>query len=409
MELLSPAGTLEKLKYALAYGADAVYTAGKNFGLRAKAGNLTDAELREAVDYTHSLSKKLFVTLNIYAHNEDLEGLSGYLTFLQEIGVDAVIVSEPGIFSLVREIAPALDIHISTQANVTSWKSAEFWYKQGAKRVILARELTFNEIELIKQKNPELEIEIFVHGAMCISYSGRCLLSAFLNKRSANRGSCTQPCRWKYSLVEETRPGQYFDIEEDQKGTYIMNSKDLCLFDRLEEILKAGLDSIKIEGRMKSIYYVALVTRSYRMAIDALKQGNLPDQQLREDLDKVSHRIYSEAFFDSFDESDTQTYNSASYSRDYQYIGEILAQEGDLVKIASHHKFSLGETIDFVFPDHHADFSYIVREILDEEGNLIDFSKPNTYLSLRVDKKIPEFGLVRKKVVGVENGNFPME
>ncbi|MCK4653198.1 MAG: U32 family peptidase, partial [Candidatus Cloacimonetes bacterium] len=264
MELLSPAGNIKKLKYAINYGADAVYTAGRKFGLRAKCLNLSYEELKEAVNFCHHNVKKIYITVNIFAHNSDLEKIPSYLKFLQKIKVDAVIVSDPGVLELVKEHTPELPIHVSTQANITSWKSAEFWFKQGAKRIILARELTISEIRRIREKVPGIELEMFIHGAMCMSYSGRCLLSSFLNNRSANRGYCTQPCRWEYHLIEQTRPGEYFQIEEDKYGSYILNSKDLCLIDRLSEIMEAGINSVKIEGRMKSLYYVANVTRTYK-------------------------------------------------------------------------------------------------------------------------------------------------
>ncbi len=254
MELLAPAGNFQKLQYAIHYGADAVYTAGKNFSLRAQSDNLSQKELKQATEFCHSLHKKIYVAVNIFAHNSDLDDLPEYLEFLQKIKIDAIIISDPGIFLLSRKYAPEIPIHISTQANVTSWRSAEFWQNLGAKRIILARELTISEIKEIHSKLPESELEIFVHGAMCMSYSGRCLLSSFLNRRSANRGNCTQPCRWKFNLMEETRPGEYFPIEEDKYGTYILNSKDLCLFDRLAEIKKSGINSIKIEGRQNEEY-----------------------------------------------------------------------------------------------------------------------------------------------------------
>nr|MBC8416534.1 U32 family peptidase [Candidatus Cloacimonadota bacterium] len=324
MELLSPAGDLHKLKYAVLYGADAVYTAGTQFGLRAKSGNLTREELKQAVEFCHNKKKNIYITVNIFAHNKDIDELLDYLQFLQSIGVDAFIISDPGIFSLAREFAPEIPIHISTQANVTSWKSAEFWFQQGAKRIILSRELSISEIKKIRKKVPGIELEMFVHGAMCISYSGRCLLSSFLNNRSANQGYCTQPCRWEYGLAEKTRPNEFFSLDEDEYGTYIMNSKDLCLVERLKEIIDAGLDSIKIEGRMKSLYYVANVTRTYKKVVKLISENKEVPDNLKEELNKVSHRHYTEGFFDSFDSATTQFYDSSTYIRDYQFIGEII-------------------------------------------------------------------------------------
>ena len=420
MELLSPAGSLQKLQYAIYYGADAVYTSGKNFGLRAKSTNLSDDELEEATKFCHSKNKKIFVTVNIFAHNSDLKKIKAHLHFLQKIKIDGVIISDPGVFALVRENAPEIPVHISTQANVTSWKAAEFWFKQGAKRIILARELSITEIREIKQKIPEIELEMFVHGAMCMSYSGRCLLSSYLNNRSANRGNCTQPCRWKYALTEETRPGQFFPIEEDDNGTYIMNSKDLCLFDRLEEIKDVGIDSIKIEGRMKSLYYVANVTRTYRETLELLSIGKNPSQDLRTELDKVSHRHYSEAFFDNFDSTQTQNYDSSSYIRNYQFIGEIINVSDSFIEINCKAKFSVGEEIEIIFPNRKNDITFKVQNIYNEENEPISFSKPNTIVKINLQgfKNLAglDRGIVRKKICNPivpmgkkDKNNFPAD
>lgn len=398
MELLAPAGTYEKLQYAINYGADAIYVGGKRFGLRAQAGNLTDKEIAESVHFCHERGKKLFVTTNIYAHNEDISEMPEYIRYLSSVGVDAVIVSEPGVFSIVQEVAPNLPIHISTQANVTSWKAAQFWSKLGAKRIILARELSRDEIIEIRQKVPEIELEIFVHGAMCISYSGRCLLSAYMNQRSANRGACTQPCRWKYSLVEETRPGQYFGIEEDQNGTYIMNSKDLCLWNELPDIFDIGIDSIKIEGRMKSIYYVANVTRAFKATINAIQTGQTIQSKWAGELDRISHRIYTNGFWEGFTSCDKQHYTSTSYTRDYQYIGPVIEVNGYKIKIQILAKFELGEKIEFVFPSIEDDFDWLVTSIIDTDGQSIPYTKPNTIVELSLDHIIPNNGLVRKQL-----------
>ena len=398
MELLSPAGNIAKLKYALNYGADAVYASGKLFGLRAKSTNFEEKELVEAVEYCHSHKKKLYITVNIFAHNRDIEKLPDYLKFLEKIGVDALIISDPGVFALAREFAPNTDIHISTQANVTSWKTAEFWYKSGAKRIILARELTFSEILEIKNKVPQVELEMFVHGAMCISYSGRCLLSSFFTGRSANQGLCTQPCRWNYALMEEKRPGEYFPIEEDKYGTYILNSKDLCLFDRLSEIYKAGIHSVKIEGRMKSIYYVANVTRVYRKALDLISENLKPPVFLREELQKISHRQYTEAFFDKFDSSDTQYFGDSAYIREYQFIGEIVDTDEDFILIFVRGKFQIGDFLEIIFPQPENDYTFRVEKIFNEENEEITFSKPNTIVKLKKNKQVDyKNGIVRKK------------
>ncbi|MDO4289131.1 MAG: peptidase U32 family protein, partial [Eubacterium sp.] len=268
-ELLAPAGNFEKLKYALHYGADAVYCAGKRFGLRAKADNFDLEELREAVAYVHERGKRIYVTLNMIPHNDDLEGLPEYVRALADMGVDAVLVADPGVFAVVRETAPELKVSVSTQANNTNWRSAQFWYDQGARRIVLARELGLEEIKTIVDKTPsDMEIETFVHGAMCISYSGRCLLSHYMTGRNSNQGDCAHPCRWKYHLVEDTRPGEAFEIDEDDTGSFIFNSKDLCLINHLPELMDAGVASLKIEGRMKSLYYVATVISIYRQVID---------------------------------------------------------------------------------------------------------------------------------------------
>ena len=398
MELLSPAGDLHKLKYAVLYGANAVYTAGTQFGLRAKSGNLTREELKQAVEFCHSNKKKIYITVNIFAHNKDIDKLPVYLQFLQSIGVDAFIISDPGIFSLAREYAPEIPIHISTQANVTSWKSAEFWFQQGAKRIIIARELSISEIKKIREKVPGIELEMFVHGAMCISYSGRCLLSSFLNNRSANQGYCTQPCRWEYGLTEKTRPNEFFSLEEDKYGSYILNSKDLCLVNRLKEIIDAGLDSIKIEGRMKSHYYVANVTRTYKSAIKLIFENKKIPNNLKEELNKVSHRHYTEGFFDSFDSTTTQFYKSSTYIRDYQFIGEIVNTNKKSIYIAIRAKFSIGDEIEIIFPDMNNDLSLEISNLYNEEGEPISFTIPNTIVRVDINKEIPSYGIVRKNI-----------
>ena len=397
MELLAPAGDINKLKYAIYYGADAVYAAGNNFGLRAKSTNFSEIHLKEAVEFCHKYNRKIYITVNIFAHNSDIEQLPNYLTFLQKIGVDALIISDPGVYSLAKEFAPDVDIHISTQANVTSWSAVDFWYKLGAKRVILARELGIKEITEIKKKVPKIELEMFVHGAMCMSYSGRCLISAFLNNRSANRGLCTQPCRWEYSLIEKSRPGEFFKIEEDERGSYFFNSKDLNLIKRMPQIRKAGIDSIKIEGRMKSLYYVATVTRAYRAAIEA--GINTVSTETQEELNKVSHRYYSEAFFDKYDSSNTQYYGSSAYIRDYQFVGEVQKIEGTSVFISIKAKFCIGDEIEFIFPDSKDDFKIIVKNIFNKENEMVQLTKPNTIIRLDLDKRLPKWGIVRKKNV----------
>ncbi len=398
MEILSPAGNFTKLKFALNYGADAVYAAGKSFGLRAKADNFSEDELKKATEYCHNLGKKIYITVNIYAKNVQIEKIEKYMAFLNSIQVDALIISDVGLFLVAKEFAPDVDVHVSTQANVTSYKSAEFWYKAGAKRVILARELSIKEISEIKEKIPDLELEMFVHGAMCIAYSGRCLLSAFFNNRSANQGLCTQPCRWKYALTEETRPGQYFPIEEDENGTFILNSKDLCLYDYLQQIKDAGLDSIKIEGRMKSPYYVANVTRIYKKGLELLEENKSLNPYYKEELSKVSHRVYTSGFADGFDSNDTQHYETSAYERNYQYLGEVINIDNEFIEVDIKAKFSIGDDVDFIFPDIEDDFTVTISQIYDREGNLIEFTKPNTIIRLRLENPVKEHCLLRKKI-----------
>ena len=398
MELLAPGGDLNKIKYAILYGADAVYAAGKNFGLRAKSTNLSNDELVQAVEFCHSHKRKLYITVNIFAHNADANKLPEYLKFLKSINVDALILSDPAVFSLAKEYAPGIPIHISTQANVTSWKAVEFWKNLGAKRIILARELTISEITEIRNKVPEIELEMFVHGAMCMSYSGRCLLSSFLNARSANQGHCTQPCRWEYQLIEKSRPGEYFEISEDKRGTYIMNSKDLCLIRRLKEIEEAGLTSIKIEGRMKSLYYVANAVRIYKEGLNNLKNIKNIQSELMDELEKISHRHYSEAFFDRFDSAATQFHGSSTYIRNYQFIGEIKSNNKNIAEVAIRAKFKIGDEIEFVFPDRNADFRWQVDNIHDGDNNPISFTKPNTIVKITLPRDIPDDGIVRMKL-----------
>lgn len=326
VELLAPAGDMERLQAAVKFGANAVFMAGDSFGLRANAKNFDRESMKEAVKYAHENNVRVHITMNILPHDDDLDGIEDYLKFLQEIGVDALIISDPGIFSLAKELTN-IDIHVSTQASVTNTATVNFWYKMGAKRVILARELSLDEIIEIRKNTPkDLEIEVFIHGAMCISYSGRCLLSNYMTGRDANRGDCAQACRWKYSIQEETRPGEYYPIEEDGSGTFIMNSKDLCLIDEIDKLIEAGIDSFKIEGRMKTAFYVATVVRSYRQVIDAYYEGNynkeVIDKYFKE-LQKASHRHYTKGFFHKKPDGNDQIYENSSYIRNYDFIGTV--------------------------------------------------------------------------------------
>ena len=324
-ELLAPAGSLEKLITAINYGADAVYMGGSKLNLRAFADNFNNEELKLGVKYAHDRGKKVYVTMNVFPHNEDLIGLEQYLVELEGLNVDALIVSDPGIIMTAKEVVPNMELHLSTQANNVNYKSALFWYKQGVKRIVLARELTLDEIHYMRANLPkECELEAFVHGAMCMSYSGRCLLSNYMTGRDANRGACAQPCRYKYSLVEEKRPGEYYPIIEDDKGTYIMNSKDLCMIEHIPELVKSGIISFKIEGRMKSSYYVATAVKAYREALDTYlsdPQGYVFQQKWMDYLLKASHRRYSTGFY--FGEKGKQIFESSSYIRDYDIVGIV--------------------------------------------------------------------------------------
>jgi putative protease len=324
-EILAPAGNLEKLITAINYGADAVYLGGSKLNLRAFADNFGEEELKQGVEYAHSRGKKVYVTLNVFPHNEDLNGLEEYLLQLKDLGIDAIIVSDPGIIMTAREVVPGLEIHLSTQANNVNYKSALFWHKQGVKRIVLARELSLEEIKCIRAKLPiECELEAFVHGAMCMSYSGRCLLSNYMTGRDANRGACAQPCRYKYYLMEEKRPGEYFPINEDEKGTYIMNSKDLCMIEHIPELVESGIVSFKIEGRMKSSFYVATAVKAYREALDSYFENPETYQFKQEWMDcliKASHRKYSTGFY--FGEKDKQIFGSSAYIRDYDIVGVV--------------------------------------------------------------------------------------
>jgi len=408
MEVLSPAGNLQKLKYAIAYGADAVYAGSQDFSLRAAADTFTHDDLLEATAHCHAHGKKIYVPLNIYAHNRHIDPIRKYIQNLADAQIDAVIVSDIGVFSLVKEIAPQIPIHISTQANVTSYQAVQAWQKLGAKRIILARELSAPEIATIKEKCPDMQLEIFVHGAMCMAYSGRCMLSAYLNQKSANLGQCTHPCRWNYSivgtpfmvsdinsfsLVEESRPDQSFPIQEDAHGFYFLNSKDLCLWDRLSEIYDMCIDSIKIEGRMKSVYYISAITRAYKHAVTQITQGLPTDPTYKDELYKVSHRLYTEAFFAS--EPDIQSLHTTQYDRAYQFIGNIISVKGDLALVQSFQKATTDHTFEVIFPDKKYDISLQNPEIFDTDMNPIPFTKPNSQFYIRLGINIPEWGIVR--------------
>lgn len=352
VELLVPAGSLEVLKVAVDYGADAVYIGGQAYGLRAKADNFSIEEMKKAVKYAHAKNAKVYVTANIFAHNYDIEGMKAYFEQLKDTGVDAVLVSDPGIFLLAKETMPDMELHISTQANNTNYLTYNFWYNMGAKRVVTARELSLVEIKQIREHIPEdMEIESFMHGAMCISYSGRCLLSSYFTGRDANRGACTHPCRWKYHIVEETRPGEYMPVNEDDRGTYIFNSKDLCMIEHIPEIIDAGIDSFKIEGRMKTALYVATVARTYRKAIDdymespELYRSNM--EYYKSEIAKCTYRQFTTGFYFGKTDQDSQIYDNNTYIKNCTYIGNVQeVTEDGLVAFEQKNKFSVGEEIE---------------------------------------------------------------
>ena len=352
VELLVPAGSLEVLKVAVDYGADAVYIGGQAYGLRAKADNFSIEEMKKAVKYAHAKNAKVYVTANIFAHNYDIEGMKAYFEQLKDTGVDAVLVSDPGIFMLAKETMPDMELHISTQANNTNYLTYNFWYNMGAKRVVTARELSLVEIKQIREHIPEdMEIESFMHGAMCISYSGRCLLSSYFTGRDANRGSCTHPCRWKYHIVEETRPGEYMPVNEDDRGTYIFNSKDLWMIEHIPEMIDAGIDSFKIEGRMKTALYVATVARTYRKAIDdymespELYRSNM--EYYKSEIAKCTYRQFTTGFYFGKTDQDSQIYDNNTYIKNCTYIGNVQeVTEDGLVVFEQKNKFSVGEEIE---------------------------------------------------------------
>lgn len=405
VELLAPAGDLEKFKTAIQYGADAVYLAGDKLGLRTASKNFSLDDIKEATKIAHDLDKKVYLTLNVISHNKDLEGVDEYIQSLDEAGVDAFIVSDPGIFQKVKTLAPSKEIHISTQANITNTATVEFWKSLGADRVILARELSLEEIKEIKDEvKDSIMIEAFVHGAMCMSYSGRCLLSNFMTGRSANMGDCAHPCRYKYYLMEETRPGEYYPITEDEKGSYIMNSKDLCMINYIPELIEAGVDSFKIEGRVKSEYYVATVINQYRRAIDDYYEDiekykyNRDNNIYLEEIMKVSHRDFTTAFFFGDVKEASLTYDNSSYIRLYDFIARVLDYDEDkkLMKVQERNKFSIGDEVEIFGPKFYDKFT--INKIYDEDMNEVDnINTPMKEAYIPYDKKVEYNYMIRRK------------
>lgn len=401
-ELLAPAGDLEKLKMAIIYGADAVFLGGEAFGLRASSKNFTIEQIKEGLEFAHFRGKKVYVTLNIIPHNEDLSGLPEYVKVLDEIGVDAVIVSDPGVVLVVKENAPNMEIHISTQANTTNYLSANFWYNMGVKRIVLARELSLNEIsEIIAKIPPELEIETFIHGAMCISYSGRCLLSNYMAHRDANRGECAQSCRWKYNLVEEKRPGEYYPIYEDDQGTFIMNSKDLSMIEYIPELIESGIKSFKIEGRMKSPYYVATVVRAYKMVMDEYfkdpKNYKFNEKWL-EEIKKASHRDHTTGFYFGKPTENEQLYTSSSYIRTYDFLGVVLDYNNDtgIATVEQRNRIFAGDEVE-VFGPNKEYFNQVIEKMWDKDNNEIEVAPhAQQIIKIKMDKPVEAWDIIRK-------------
>ena len=404
-ELLIPAGSLDVLKTAVIYGADAVYLGGEAFGLRAKAKNFTNEEIMEGIKFAHDHGVKVYITANILAHNDDLAGVEEYFEELKTIRPDALIISDPGVFTIAKRVLPDMDIHISTQANNTNYGTYLFWHELGAKRVVSARELSLKEIKEIREHIPEdMEIESFIHGAMCISYSGRCLLSNFFTGRDANQGACTHPCRWKYSVVEETRPGEYMPVYENERGTYIFNSKDLCMIEHVPEMIDAGIDSFKIEGRMKTALYVATVARTYRKAIDDYLEN--PEKYkanmewYKEEIGKCTYREFTTGFYFGKPTSETQIYDSNTYVKNYIYLGTVEERDGrGFAKIEQKNKFSLGDTLEILSPGS-LGLSFTLEQMWDAETGLPLQSAPHPAQRVRIACPYPlhEMDILRKRL-----------
>ena len=402
-ELLVPASSLEVLQVAVIFGADAVYIGGEAFGLRAKAKNFSKEDMSEGVRFAHEHGVKVYVTANILAHNQDLEGVRKYFEELREIGPDALIISDPGVYQIAKEVCPEIERHISTQANNTNYGTYQFWYQMGAKRVVTARELSLEEIREIRSRIPEdMEIETFIHGAMCISYAGRCLLSNYLTGRDSNQGACTHPCRWKYSVMEESRPGEYFPVYENERGTFIFNSKDLCMIEHIPDLINAGIDSFKIEGRMKTALYVATVARTYRKAIDDyLKDPALYEKNMswyQEQISNCTYRQFTTGFFYGKPTQEAQIYDNNTYIKEYTYLGIVgeTNKEGKYC-ISQRNKFSVGEQIEVMKPNGD-NIEATVKSIQDEEGNQMESAPhPKQILYIDLGIKLDRYDILRRK------------
>ena len=402
IELLAPAGDLEKLKIAILYGADAVYLGGRQFGLRAGAGNFEQEQLVEGVRFAHARAARVYVTVNIFAHNPDLELMPDYLAAILEAGVDGVIMSDPGLVDLVRKLHPGLPVHLSTQANTTNWAAARFWQELGVVRIVLARELSLDEIKEINAR-VQVDLEVFVHGAMCMAYSGRCLLSNYLTGRDANRGDCAQSCRWQYALQEEKRPGEYFPVEEDDRGTYILSSRDLCLIEHIPALVGAGVNSFKIEGRMKSANYVAGVVRTYRAALDTYQKDPHSyrfDPAWLEAIGKVSHRNYTTGFMFGSPGAAGQHYGAGIYQRSHIFVGLVRDYDHStgLALVEQRNRFAVGDLLEVMVPDGN-DFIQKITEIIDAEGLLVEAAPhPRQWVKVPFDRPVSPYAIIRKIV-----------
>ena len=397
IELLSPAGDMERLKMAVLYGADAVYLAGTDFGMRAFAGNFTPDELPQAVKFAHDHGVKAHVTVNIMPRNDEVKDLPAYLEQLDDAGVDALILADLGAFTLAGKYAPHCQRHISTQQSIANYECAQAWFDLGASRVVLARELNLDEIREIRRKvDPKLEIETFGHGAMCVSYSGRCLLSNYMTGRDSNRGACAQPCRYSYALVEEKRPGEYFPVYEDEKGTYILNSRDMCMIDHLDDLMDAGVDCIKIEGRAKSAYYAAIVTGAYRHCINDIAAGRQIDPVWRDEVEHVSHRIYSTGFYYG---QPGQYVENSRYIRQWQIVAKVEScDENGMAVCSLNNKFRVGDELEVVGPDLRP-FPITAQGLADLEGNTIDEARtPQMKFTMQLPRQVPAHSLIRRSV-----------
>lgn len=396
-ELLAPAGDMERLKMAVLYGADAVYLAGTSFGMRSFAGNFSPEELPKAVHYAHDHGVKVHVTVNTMPRNNELSGLPEHLERLNDCGVDALIIADLGVFRAAEKYAPRCERHISTQVSIANYNCANAWFELGAKRVVLARELSLEEIRTIRRNTPkELEIETFAHGAMCVSYSGRCLLSNYMTGRDSNRGACAQPCRYQYALMEEKRPGEYFPVFEDEKGTYIMNSRDMCMIDHIDDLMEAGVDCLKIEGRAKSAYYAAIVTGAYRHVIDDVAAGREVDPIWRDEVEHVSHRRYATGFFYG---QPGQYYQNSRYIRDWQVCAIVTdCDENGLATLSLRNKFSAGDEVELVGPDLRP-FPLKVPMMQDEDGNMLEQPRnPQMIFKMQLPHQVPAMSIVRRAV-----------